>query len=105
MVRYKVKEVIEKYPNEFWYGYIAKLLTGKMQRGEFEELLGPKYPGPAFESSARLYTLMALVLNERWQELRDYLERHGETIEAVVKQENLFLKEWERARRAVAEHP
>jgi len=105
IVKAQTEDVLEKYPNEFWYGDVAKLLAGKMRKEEFEALQRFKYPGSGFESSARLYTLMALVLNEEWQELRDYLERYGKTIEATVKEERLFIREWDRAKRAVATHP
>ena len=105
VVRAQVNDVLEKYPSEFWYGDVAKLLAGKMRKDEFEALQRSKYPGSGFESSARFYVLMALVLNEEWPALREYVARDGKTIEATVKEENLFIKEWERAKRALAEHP
>ena len=105
IVRIQLKDVLEKYPYEFWYGDVAKLLAGKMRKDEFEALQRSKYPGAVFESSARFYILMALVLNEEWQELREFVARDGKIIEATVKEENLFAKEWERAKRAVAAHP
>jgi len=105
LVHLKLDLVLQKYPDVFWYSDVVRLLKGKTSIQEFRTLLGSKYSGEEFQSTARLYILMALTLNERWEELRAYVRENQNLLEAQVNEQRLFKKEWERARRALEAHP
>jgi len=105
LVHSKLDLVLQKYPDVFWYSDVVRLLKGKTSVQEFQALLKLKYTGEEFKSTARLYILMALTLNERWEELRAYVRENQNVLEAQVNDERLFEKEWERARRALEAHP
>ena len=96
----RLKEELERIVGESseksWYGSVARLLSGRITPGQFENLVRSKYA--EFQSAARYYVLMAYALNRDAGGLSKFLEERGPELQASAGRYGLYQKEIERAR-------
>ncbi len=91
-----LNEILQKYPDAFWYGDIARLLAGQISGDEFLRLVDLKYAG--FEGAAKMDILIALVLQDKKEALRKFMETHRLSLEKEAQSHPLLKRELERAK-------
>jgi tetratricopeptide (TPR) repeat protein len=90
----RLRWILKKYPNVFWYSDVAGLLTGKITPNEFMEIVQAKYLG--FDSTAKLYILMSFVLLQKEDLAVQFFQENREVIESQAQNHPLIALEVDR---------
>ncbi len=98
----KLDLILEKYPDVFWYGDLARLLRGRTTPDEFLEIVRLKYP--AFEATAQFNVLVALSLEGQWDRIPRFIQTNKEAIEKQVRSHPLVRREWKKVVEAMEAH-
>ena len=91
LLKEKLAVILQKYPDAFWYGDVARLFSGKTTPDEFLQIVQKKYPG--FKSTAQINVLIALDLREQWGKIDAVMEANKTKFEKQAKNHPLIKKE------------
>jgi tetratricopeptide (TPR) repeat protein len=92
--------ILKKDSDLFWYGDVARLLSGEIDPPQFSKIAQEKYP--EFLAEASEYLLIAYVLHRNPDALKLFMDEHLKTFEERAAKDALFKIELEKAKQFLA---
>ncbi|MGH7198300.1 MAG: hypothetical protein ACREH5_06130 [Candidatus Omnitrophota bacterium] len=90
--------VLDRYPDAFWYGDLAKLFSGKMTPDAFLAKAGTDYP--AFTSAAKVSVLLSYVIAGEFDAAGQFYAANRDLLDAQAASHPLIAREIEKAKEA-----
>ncbi len=94
--RVHIRAILEKCPDTFWYGDLARLMDGKMDPGNFLEMVPKKYPG--FEAAGKAGVLIFYVSSGQRDLAARFYASNRDVLEEQAAAHPLIAREIEKAR-------
>jgi len=100
LLREKVGLILNRYPDSFWYGDLARLWAGKMTPDDFLEKVRINYPG--FESAGKVSVMAAYVIGGEAALAAPFYEANKRVLEEQAAGHPLIDQEIRKAREFIS---